>query len=255
VIAGEPLGTRAKIAAEAIAFYTGTHLVGAALAENASASAIVQAVIAEWAAGRIGIHWTAPSPTRAAAAIPARVGLGAAVGFGGALLAVVIALLTKGATFHGARVSLLTLFISLISAMCFAVKTELLVHGVVVRLMRGVRNPIPTLLAGGLASTAAIFFGSGATSFDWAIAFAWGVVCTSMWVVFEGAWEAWGAHTSFLFASTCIFGGGMFDIRAQATSWGGGERGLFGGGAALVAVSLLAALAFLLAKKRTSELR
>lgn len=255
VNSGEPLVSRTKIAAEALAFYAGAHLVGAALAENASASAVVQAVIAEWGAGRIGIHWTAPSPARAGATIPARAGLGAAIGLSGASLVVAIALLTKGAIFRGVQLNVLTLFISLIGAMCFAVKTELLLHGVVLRLMRDVRNPVPKIVVGGLASTAAIFFTAGATSFDWAIAFAWGAVCTAMWVTFEGAWEAWGAHTAFLFGSTSLFSGGLVDVRAQASTWGGGDRGVFGGGAALVVVSILASIAFLFVKKRASALR
>ncbi len=240
----ETLGARARLAAEGVAFYGAIHLAGAYLAENASAAAVVQAVASEWAAGRMGIHWTSPHGPSPARSVAQRAALGAGIGFGAATLAVVLSLASRGSQFRGFHPNLITLLVSLVSALCFAVKSELLLHGIVLRILRGTSLAAPRILAGGLASLAAIALTSGVTTFDMANAFLWGVTCTALWVKYNGAWEAWGAQAAFLFASMSLFSGGLFDVRASASMWGGGDRGLFGGGATLMVLAAIAAAAF-----------
>ena len=67
------------------------------------------------------------------------------------------------------------------------------------------------------------------------------MVFGALWVRDRGAWPAWGAHTAWLFATSFLMQGGIFEARVLSGSWGGGDAGPLGGTAALIALLPLAA--------------
>ncbi|HEY5242895.1 MAG TPA: hypothetical protein VIJ22_15555, partial [Polyangiaceae bacterium] len=81
-----------------LAFWGGAQVAAAVFANNATALVAVQAALAEWSAGRIGITWSDPlAPMPTSKAIARRAGLGAAMGAAAAAAVVVLAMVTGGA--------------------------------------------------------------------------------------------------------------------------------------------------------------
>ena len=50
------------------------------------------------------------------------------------------------------------------------------------------------------------------------------------------AWPAWGAHTAWLFATSALMQGGIFEAHVASGGWGGADFGPLGGLAAVVAL-------------------
>ena len=63
-----------------------------------------------------------------------------------------------------------------------------------------------------------------------------GIVFGALWVRDRGAWAAWGAHTAWLFATSGLMQGGLFEAHVAANPWGGAEHGPLGGHAAVIAL-------------------
>jgi hypothetical protein len=131
--------------------------------------------------------------------------------------------------------------VGLVSAGLFAMRDELLLHGLVLRALITVESPVARVLACGLTSAAAAF-GDSATATPSAVAMQGllGIVFGALWVRDRGAWVAWGAHTAWLFATGALLQGGVSEAHVAMNPWGGAEVGPFGGHAAVVALLPLA---------------
>jgi hypothetical protein len=130
----------------------------------------------------------------------------------------------------------------LVTAGFYAMRDELLLHGLVVRALVTVESPILKVLACGLTSAAAAYGELGVVApLPIAVQGLLGIVFGALWVRDRGAWPAWGAHTAWLFATSFLMQGGIFEARVFAGTWGGGDYGPLGGTAAVVALLPLAA--------------
>ena len=231
-----------KVVAWGLLFYTGVCFVGAYFAQNATGSAVLQAVLAEWAAGRLGISWSDPdAKTPTFTAIARRAARGASMGLTAAVVVLGFALLTRAASLAPNTPALVPILLGLIVPGFVAMRDELLFRGLILRVLpKDTPGPI-ALLACGLSSAAAAV-GAGARSIPEILtAGLGGIAFGALWRRDRGAWMAWGAHTAWLWASQALARGGVVDLRAAQTSWGGGDAGLGGGWAGVVAIGLMAA--------------
>jgi membrane protease YdiL (CAAX protease family) len=238
----------AKIVAWGLALYGVVEFVGIKLSAKATGALAAQMVIAEWGAGRLAVAWSDPSaPPQAFRSIAQRAAKGAAAGILAAALVVAFAVLSRGMVVHPNRPEPVELAVGLVTAALLAARDELLLRGVVIRAFRHACPPAALLAICGGAAAAAEYGALGSPS-DVSVprllfAALLGVVFAALWLRDRGAWLAFGAHTGWSLATGAAIGGGLFDVRAASTPWGGANAGLEGSFAALVALVPLAALA------------
>jgi hypothetical protein len=246
-------GDSAKVVAWGLVFYGGVQLAGALLATNATAAAAVQAVLAEWGAGRIGIAWSdsrAPSPT--GRAIATRAAKGAGLGAAAAASVIVFAILARAAraTWSGALIGQIA--IGLVVAALVAVRDELLLRGVVLRTVSPLAPSTIALAACGAAAAAARFgTTTGATPIELATAALRGIALAALWRRDRGAWMAVAANAAWTWATGSVARGGLLDMDFAPTLWGGGDARFDGSLAGLVVLTLLAAAAIAWSQKAT----
>jgi hypothetical protein len=193
-------------------FWGGVELAGAVFETKAIATLVVQAALAEWGAGRIGIAWT-QRIGRSQANIAPRVAAGAAMGAAVAAVAVTLSLAVHAAVPSPTSPSLGILLLGLATSALLAVRDELLLRGVVLRATRGLLPPWASLLASGATAAAAAF---GASSSGGAFFLAEGlrgVALGGVWLRDRGAWMAWGANAAWMWVFGAITRGGLFDVR------------------------------------------
>jgi membrane protease YdiL (CAAX protease family) len=220
----------------------------------------VQAFIAEWGAGRLGVSWSDPHaeiPTTNA--VLARIGRGALLGLAAALVVVVFAVVTRAARVTAGSVGPSALLLSLLVAIFTAVRDELLLRGCVLRAFRHTLGEPLQLVVAGLVAAAAragqlsdvpleTLLGSPAGLVSLLIALLAGVCFTTLWMRERGAWMASGAHAAWGLATTSLISGGACSVSWSGTVWGGG--GEDASGAALVALTGIATVATLLWYRR-----
>ena len=174
---------------------------------------LVQAALAEWGAGRMGITWSDPlGPPPAAAQIAARIGRGTALGGAAALTAGALAMTTRGAALRPAPPSIAILALGLFASALTAVAAELLLRGVVLRATRGLLPMWGSLFACGLVACAARFGIEGALS---KLVLADGlraVALGALWLRDRGAWVAWAANASWTWALGSVLRGGIVEL-------------------------------------------
>ncbi len=202
----------AKVVAWGLVFWGGVQLAGAAFEKNATATLLVQAALAEWGAGRIGIAWT-EGRALAASNLTRRIATGAAIGGGAAAIAVLLSLAVRAAALWPATPALGALFIGLATSSLAAVRDELLLRGVVLRATRGLLPPWAALLAAGATAAAASF---GASSASGALLLGEalrGVALGGVWQRDRGAWMACAANAVWMWAFGAVTRGGLLDVR------------------------------------------
>jgi hypothetical protein len=231
-----------KIAAWGIALYAGAKLAGIVLDTMSLPAAVAQAVVAEYGVGRLGVTWTDPkTPLPSAAMMGRRAGLGAIVGVVVALVVVGFLAATRAILLEHATPAGGAIVVGFVTAALYAMRDELLLHGLVLRALVSTPSPIAKILACGLTSAAAAYGEVGPSSPRAVIVQGLlGMVFGALWIRDRGAWAAWGAHTAWLFATSALMGG-LFEARVASSDWGGGDMGAFGGTAALVALVPIAA--------------
>jgi hypothetical protein len=204
----------ARVAATGIVFWASAQLAGRVLERRWAALALVQAALAEWGAGRIGIAWSdplAPSPT--SRAIAKRVASGAALGGAAATAAVVIALATRAASLVPSTPSIGLLFVGLSASALAAVRDELLLRGVVLRTTRGLLPTWVALLACGAAAAAARIGVDDAVTPAVVVGAAFrGIALAGLWVHDRGVWAPWAANTAWTWSFDAIAHGGIVDV-------------------------------------------
>ncbi len=241
-----------KVAAWGLAIYAGTRL-GGVIMENASLlSAVGQAIMAEWGVGRLGVAWSDPTaPVPETGAIAKRAGIGVLVGVVAAVVVVGFLATTRAVVLDRTSPLPSTVAVALVTAGLYAMRDELLLHGLVLRALVTVESPLPKILACGVTSAAAAYgelgvFAPSAILVQGLL----GIVFGALWVRDRGAWPAWGAHTAWLFATSALMQGGIFEAHVAGNRWGGAELGPLGGQAALIALLPLAAGALVGAARR-----
>ena len=227
-----------------LAFYAAAQLAGSFLAKNSVAAAAVQAAIAEWGAGRMGISWSeqAESPPHWKE-LASRAGRGAGLGMGVGALVVVFVLLTRAATLAPNAPLVAQLVVGLLAAALASVRDELLLRGVVLHALEGWATvPLRIAACGGAAAAAS--FGAGhANPLELAVAALSGAALGAVWLYDRGAWMAVGAHAAWSWTTGTLVRGGLLDVRARPGAWGGGDAGLQGSGAVAVVLGLVVAAA------------
>jgi hypothetical protein len=204
----------ARVVVWGLAFWGGEQLVAAAFVRSAMATELIQAALATWGAGPMGIAWSEP-PGPAWPAVGRRVARGAAAGFGAAAWVAVVAMAGHAAVVARGEAAASSLLVGLAAAALGAVRDELLLRGVVLGATRLLPVSV-SLIACGLAAAAA----RGA-----------------LWVRDRGAWMACAANTAWTWTMGSLLGGGLVDLRFAART-GGADSG-----AALAVLAVAAAAA------------
>jgi hypothetical protein len=231
-----------RVALWGLAILGGTRIVALLLESASMPSAVGQAVLAEWGTGRLGVAWSDPkSPMPTTGSIARRAGLGAAIGIVAAAVVVGFLAATQAVLLERVSPSTSGVVVALVTAGLYAMRDELLLHGLVLRALVSAPSPVLKVVACGITSAAAAYGELGATSPRAVIVQGLlGVIFGALWVRDRGAWPAWGAHTAWLFTTSFLMQGGIFESRVASSAWGGGDAGPLGGTAAVVALLPLA---------------
>lgn len=232
-----------RIAIWGIAIYGGSRIAALLLETASLPAAVAQAVIAEYGVGRLGVAWSDPTaavPT--ARMIARRAAIGAAIGVVVAAAVVGFLASTRAVLLERAHPAASMIVVAMVTAGLYAMRDELLLHGLVVRALVSVDVPIAKVLACGMTSAAAAYGEIGASAPRTVVVQALlGMIFGALWVRDRGAWPAWGAHTAWLFTTSALMQGGIFEARVGSSAWGGGDAGPLGGTAAIIALLPLAA--------------
>jgi hypothetical protein len=203
-----------RVAGWGLAFWGAAQLAVAVLSRNATAMVAVQAVLAEWGAGRVGVAWSDPlAPVPTWKSLGRRAGAGAAMGAGGAALVIVVAMATGGAATAKSQPAVGLLAVGLVIAALSAVRDELLLRGFVLRATRALLPAWAALLACGAAAAAARFGVEGTVGLSLAVEALRGIVLGAIWMRDRGAWMAVGANTAWTWGLGSIVRGGLLDVR------------------------------------------
>jgi hypothetical protein len=229
------------------------------LEAQATASAVGQAVLVEWATSRLGVAWTDPKSDKPE--LPRRAASGIAVGLGAAIALFAVLVMSGGAAIEPvANVSVPVVVIGLLTAGLHAWRDELLHHGVVLRALglfdeddaSGKPHDILRVVACGVTSAGVALGRSDASARSVVIAALLGIVMGALWVRDRGAWMAWGAHTAFRFTIDTLLAGGIVQLRLSAGGWSGGDAGVFAGTAAIAALAPVAIVSIAAIMRRIS---
>jgi hypothetical protein len=236
----------ARVAGWGLLFWGAVQLAAVVLERQAAALALVQAGLAEWGAGRMGIAWSDPlAPMPTSGAIARRAARGAALGSAAAAVVILIALATRGAAMVPNAPSVGLLGIGLFASTLGAVRDELLLRGVVLRMTRGLLPTWVSLVACGAAAAAARFGVDGLLTASVAAEALRGIALGALWVHDRGAWMACAANASWMWTLGSIAHGGLVDVRF-ATEPDGGTSGVV----VLAAAAIVAAISL---RRRSSE--
>lgn len=231
-----------RVAIGGLATFAGTRLIAIVLESSSMPSAVGQAVLAQWGSGRLGVAWSHPkAPVQTMSAIARRAGLGAAIGVVAAGLVVAFLASTQAIVLERVAPQASAIVVAFVTAGLYAMRDELLLHGLVLRALVTAPSPLLRVVSCGVTS-AAMAYGEVGSSAPRAVVVQGllGVIFGALWVRDRGAFPAWGAHTAWLFTSSLLMQGGVFESRVASTAWGGGDAGPLGGTAAMVALLPLA---------------
>ncbi|MDB4995003.1 MAG: hypothetical protein JWM74_2435, partial [Myxococcaceae bacterium] len=222
--------------------YGAVQLIASQMARNATGAAAIEAVVAEFGAGRLGISWSDPEqPMPAGAAIAKRAARGAAIGLGVAAVLVLFTVVTRAASLGSSKGSVAQVVVGVLLVALYAVRDELLLRGLVLRAFKGTAPDVVLLGLCGLSGAASRWgMSATCTPLEAAAAGALAVVFAALWLADRGAWLAWGAHVGYGIVTGPLTRGGLVDLRAQPGLWGGGDNGVEAGAAGLVVVAAAA---------------
>jgi hypothetical protein len=192
--------------------------VGSWLHERPTGAAAVQLAIAEYGAGKLGIAWSPPdtvSPTPAS--IAKRALRGAVLGAGAAAILWGVGVATKTLAFRLSAPSIAEIGVGLIVATLVAARDELLLRGLLIRMLAPWTKGTLVLVACAAAGVARGWFLDGMTPNAGIAAGCGAIALACVWLVDRGAWMAVGANAAFLFASTTL---GIGSSRAYAIAMG-----------------------------------
>jgi hypothetical protein len=166
-----------------LALWSAATFAASLLARSATAATAVQAAIAEWGTAQMGITWSPPAaPLPTWQAIAKRASVGAGCGAAVAVAAVIAALLARTAILAGGPKSFDVLLVGLAIAALSAVRDELLLRGVTLRVTRDVLPVWVGLLACAGAGACARFGVDGHVSVALAYDAMRGAALGALWV-------------------------------------------------------------------------
>jgi hypothetical protein len=241
------LAGASRIAGGGLVFWAAVQLAAVVLERRAAALALVQAGLAEWGAGRMGIAWSDPlAAIPTSRAIVRRATRGAALGGAAAFTVLGVSLATRGAAIVPGEPAIGLLGVGLFASSLAAVRDELLLRGVVLRMTRGLLPVWASLLTCGAAAAAARFGVDGTLTTSAAAEALRGIALGALWLHDRGAWMACAANASWMWTLGSMAHGGLVDLRF-ASDPDGGTIAL----AVLAAVNLVAAI---LLRRRSNQL-
>jgi hypothetical protein len=227
----------ARVAGWGMVFWAGTQIAATVFSRNATATVAVQAALAEWGAGWMAISWSDPlAPIPGWPEIRRRTGTGLALGIGAAGLGVGVALATGAAVVAERSFGGGLLAIGLLVAVLSAVRDELLLRGVALKVTRGLVPWWASLLACGACAAAARYGLDGTLGLGLAIEGLRGVALGALWVRDRGAWMAIAANTGWLWMVSSVAHGGLVDVRFVGQSESSVPLALVATSAAIAAV-------------------
>ena len=246
------MSDRVKTASWGLAVYAGTRVIGSVLESASLASTIAQAVLAEWGTGRLGVTWSDPDVYRdppTATEMAKRAARGAVAGLVPAAAVVALLVATHGVILERSAATAASLGVAIVGAAVTSMRDELVLHGVIFRMMLGEKAWMKAIACGVTSGAAAI--GEKASVRAVVVQALLGVVFGALWGRDKGAWMAWGAHTAWLMGTSLVLAGGFYSASNAATSWGGGNAGPLGGDAAILALIPFAIVAVASGRKTT----
>jgi len=244
---GLALASAGRATAWTLGAWAGVQAAGAVLAHSALAALALQAGIAEWAAGKVFVTWSDPlAPPPSPAAVRRRVGLGAAAGGIAASLVVAGAVTVGRASFAAVTPAWGGLLIGALSAVLAAVRDELLLRGMVLKVARSLGGFGASVAVCGAAGAAARLGADHVTAVAVLVEALRGAALGAVWMRDRGAWMAVGASTAWVWVLDAATGGALLDVRM-----GGAEPA--GSVAALVVVAVAAAVAVGWARGRATS--
>jgi hypothetical protein len=208
------LADASKVVITGLLFWAGAQLASTVFDRNETAAVAVQAAIAEWGAGRMGIAWSDPrKPVPSFRVLRMRIALGAGLGLATMGLVVAVALGIRAASIHGAVPTVSSLLVGLMVGTLGAVRDELLLRGFVLRATRGLLGTPAAVLVCGGAAAAARFGIDGVITLAILAEALRAVALGALWVRDRGAWMAVAASAAWAWAAGPIVHGGLFDVR------------------------------------------
>jgi membrane protease YdiL (CAAX protease family) len=217
------------------------------------ANAAVAAAIAEWGAGRAGVTWSDPDaapPT--VATIAKRAARGFAWGGAPAALVVAVAVAFRSATFAPNRPDFAALATGLVVTLLAAVRDELLVRGVVLRLYGRLEPRLDAQIACALAAAAAAIAEPGVAPSHVAVAALGGFLLAAIWQRDRGAWMALGANAAWSWGTGTVVRGGIVDLRGGSLGWWSADGAIGGAPVAVVVLTAIAVAVVADAKRRAT---
>lgn len=211
-----PLADATKVVTTGLLFWGGAQLASTVLNRSETFAVAVQASIAEWGAGAMGIAWSDPQrPVPSWNAIGRRVGYGLGLGLAVGGLTVGLALATRAATMQRATLSVSALAMGLIVGALGATRDELLLRGFVLRATRGVLGTWAAIVVCGGAAAAARLGLDGAVTLAVVVEALRGVALGAVWVRDRGAWMAVAANAAWTWTTGLFAHGALLDVRFQ----------------------------------------
>ncbi len=245
------------VAAWTVGIFAGVHVIGALLAGFPGAALVAQALLVGWGAGRLGLRWTARGAPESTNAEMRRAALGGGVGLVLGGIVVLFLSLTKAIVLTPSAPTFTPILIAFMNSVLFAVRDELCFRGLVLHAIGDAPKAIPKMVACAVVAAAAAGGVVGASAALIVTQACLGLIFSALWLRDEGAWAPCAAHAAWLFTTTILMQGVLFEATVMPSAWGGGSAGALGGFGAAIALLLLAAgaIAGMFGTRRTDERR
>jgi hypothetical protein len=216
-----PLLSRAAVAARTarttawgLGLAAAEALIASVLARNRIAVAILQVAVVEWGSQQAGVVWSAADPPANATAWARRAAIGAAFGAAVAAAAVAASLASGDAALADGRISPEVLAIGLGMAAVEAVRDELLLRGLVLRVTEGVLPAAAGIGACAAAGACARFGADGQVTTALLFEGLRAGALAALWIRDRGAWLAIGANAGFAWTAGSLAWAGIIGARS-----------------------------------------
>jgi len=238
----------ARLAGWVVGLEAAVSAVGGLLERHRAGSIAVQAFVAEWGAGRLGVAWSDPEASPPTLRIVLRrMGGGFALGALVAVMALAFAAASRAVAFTSPHAPGFDLLLGLVIAGLLAMRDELILRGLVLRAFgHTLSRPLQLAACGVVAAAARLgqLEGSPLSALSHTpgvvsvVNAALAAVCFAvLWLHQRGAFMACGADAAWRLTTTTAISGGVCDGFWRTSALGGGG---FGVDASLAVTAVLA---------------